>query len=199
MTDTGEFDWEDYPNISSAYRKGSPTLWGIQQIRKKGLRDMGASLSSDQAHRLALGAETLTLRVMQASATALALARFLHGHAAVRAVHYPGLAGHPQHDIALRLFRSGSWLLSFELNNPDDIIPILNRLRIAGRATGMGDARTLVIPVAPTIYWEVGPEIRARMNIADELVRVSVGLEDTDELIADFSEALRLPRLPSSN
>ena len=192
VTDTGEFDWEHYPNISKAYRKGSSALWGIQQIRKKGLRDMGASLSSDHAHRIALGAETLTLRVRQAGLTALTLARFLHGHAAVAAVHYPGLETHPQHGIARRLFGSGSWLLSFELRNPYDMIPVLNRLRIAGRATGMGDARTLVIPVAPTIYWEAGREVRARMRIADGLVRVAVGLEDADDLVADFDEALGL-------
>lgn len=192
VTDTGRFDWTLYPNIAARYRNGDPAQWGIQQLRKKGLRDVGGALSSDHAHRIAVGVETLALRARQTGATALALARFLSGHAAIGAVHYPGLETHPQHALAKRLFANGAWLLSFELKQADDMISFLDCLRVAGRGTGMGDNRTLVIPVAPTIYWEIDRETREQMKISDGLIRVSIGLEEPGDLIRDFDEALRL-------
>jgi O-acetylhomoserine (thiol)-lyase len=67
---------------------------------------------------------------------------------------------------------------------------VLNRLQLPVKATGMGDTRTLIIPVAPTIFWEAGAEVRAEMGIADGLIRLSIGLEDTADLIRDFSQAL---------
>ncbi|VTU19422.1 Methionine gamma-lyase [Variovorax sp. SRS16] len=191
VTDTGEFNWQDYPNISPSYRKSDARQWGLMQIRKKGLRDMGASLSPEQAHRISLGAETLALRVAQTSATALSLARHLQAHEAIAAVHYPMLESHPQHAMAKRLFKAGSWLLGFELRDSARMPAVLNRLQLPIKATGLGDNRTLIIPVAPTIFWEAGPAVRAEMGIADGLVRVSVGLEAADELIEDFDQALR--------
>ena len=191
VTDTGEFDWQACPNIFVNYRRADPAQWGLLQLRKKALRDMGASLSSEQAHQIALGAETLSLRMRQSSASALALASFLQGHLAVRAVHYPGLESHPQHAIARRHFGAGSWLLSFELRDAAAMLSMINRLQIPIKATGLGDTRTLVIPVAPTIFWEAGAQARASMSIADGLVRVSIGLEDEQDLLADFDQALR--------
>lgn len=191
VTDTGLFDWEHYPNIAEAYRKGDPQRWGLSHMRKKGLRDMGASLSSEHAHQIGIGAETLEMRITKASNTTNVLARFLQDHPAVREVRYPWLESHPQHQIATKYFKSGSWLMSFEVADIDNLLPAMNRLRIATRATGMGDTRTLVIPVAPTVFYETGPEGRAAMNIPDGLVRVSVGIEDEDDLIEDFDKALR--------
>lgn len=190
VTDTGLFDWQAYPNIFPAYRKGDARQWGLQQVRKKGLRDMGGSLSSEQAHQIAIGAETLALRVAHSSATALALARFLEGHKAIARVNYPWLESHPQHALARQLFGAGSWLMSFELHDLDACLAFINRLRVPITATGMGDTRTLIIPVAPTIFWEAGAEVRASMGIGDGMVRLSVGLEDSADLLADFEQAL---------
>jgi O-acetylhomoserine (thiol)-lyase len=192
VTDTGLFDWRAYPNISAGYRNGDAGGWGLQQIRKKGLRDMGGSLSSDAAHRIAVGAETLSLRVQHTSRTALALARLLAAHPAVSRVRYPFLDSHPQHERAQALFAAGSWLLSFELRDASRMLAVLDALRLCVKATGLGDTRTLVIPVAPTIFWEAGPQVRADMDIADGLVRVSIGLEDPADLLHDFEQALRL-------
>ncbi|MFC5523485.1 cystathionine gamma-synthase family protein [Polaromonas jejuensis] len=190
VIDTGLFDWSRYPNINEAYRKGDAKQWGLTQIRKKGLRDMGGSLSSQHAHLIGAGAETLVLRLAQTSATAMALARFLEGHPAVARVHYPMLQSHPQHALAQKHFKAGSWLMAFELRNADACLEVLNRLKLPVKATGMGDSRTLVIPVAHTIFWEAGAAARAEMGIADGLIRVSVGLEDSADLIADFAQAL---------
>src|SRR5690606_23420692 len=98
VTDTGLYDWSDYPNIAEPYRKGKPTAWGLTQIKKKGLRDMGGTLSAEAAHRLAVGAETLSLRMNKICSNALALAQALSGHPKVKMVHYPGLSSHPQHE-----------------------------------------------------------------------------------------------------
>lgn len=190
VTDTGLFDWSGYPNIFAAYRSGDARQWGLQQIRKKGLRDMGAALSSEQAHQIGSGAETLSLRMRQTSESALALAQFLQAHPAVARVNYPMLPSHPQHATARRLFQAGSWLLSFELAKADDCLPFLNRLRLPIKATGLGDTRSLVIPVAHTIFWEAGPQVRASMGIGDGLIRLSVGLENVEDLLADLQQAL---------
>ena len=190
VTDTGLFNWDSYPNIFANYRKGDARQWGLQQIRKKGLRDMGGTLSSEHAHQISLGAETLSLRVAQTSATALTLARFLEGHKAVNRVYYPLLESHPQHAIAKALFSAGSWLLSFELGDEAAALAFINRLKLPVVATGLGDTRTLIIPVAPTIFWEAGAQVRAAMGIADGLIRLSVGLEESADLLGDFEQAL---------
>ncbi|MDB5895389.1 MAG: hypothetical protein JWQ88_2920 [Rhodoferax sp.] len=190
VTDTGMFDWSVHPNIFAAYRKGDARQWGLTQIRKKGLRDMGGSLSSEHAHAISVGSETLALRVAQSSATAMALAQFLAQHPAIVKVHYPMLESHPQHRFAKAHFSAGSWLLSFELRDADDCMAFVNRLQIPVKATGLGDTRTLIIPVAPTIFWEAGAEVRAAMGIADGMIRLSVGLEDQEDLLADFAQAL---------
>ncbi|MFZ3124757.1 MAG: cystathionine gamma-synthase family protein [Acidovorax sp.] len=190
VIDTGVFDWSRYPNIFPAYRKGDARGWGLQQLRKKGLRDMGGALSSYAAHQIALGAETLALRMDRTSATALALAQWLEQHPAVARVHYPLLESHPQHAQAKKHLKAGSWLLSFELHDPTHCLPLCNRLQLPIKATGLADTRTLIIPVAHTIFWEAGPEVRASMGIGDSMIRLSVGLEELQDLLADFEQAL---------
>lgn len=191
ITNTGLYDWSDYEAIAEPYRKGSPYEWGLTHIKKKGLRDMGGTLSADSAHRIAVGSETLALRLSKACSNAMQLAEYLQAHPKVSKVHYPGLASHPQHQLASQLFgqRYGA-LLGVELIDGIDVFDFLNRLRVLILATHLGDTRTLVLPVAHTIYYEMGPERRATMNIADSLLRVSVGIEDTEDLIEDFRQAL---------
>ncbi len=191
VTDTGLYDWSGYENIYEAYRKGAPTAWGLTQIKKKGLRDMGGTLAAEPAHRIAVGAETLALRMAKHSANALALARFLEGHPGVAKVHYPGLASHPQHARAAALFGSRfGGLLGVELADGVDCFDFLNRLRIVLMATHLGDTRSLALPAAHTIYYEMGAERRQQMGIADSLIRVSVGIEDEADLLFDFDQAL---------
>jgi len=152
---------------------------------------MGGTLSSEAAHRILVGMETLALRLQRSSDTALSLARHLQAHAAIERVHYPMLESHPEHARARDWFgNNGSWMLSFELRDPERLIEVLNRLRLPLKATGLADTRSLIIPVAPTIFWEMGREARAAMGIAEGLVRLSVGLEAADDLIADFDQAL---------
>ena len=120
----------------------------------------------------------------------MAVAQFLSRHRRIRAVYYPGLPEHPQHALARTLFSAFGALLSFELDPALDCFDFLNRLRNVVLSSNLGDNRTLAIPVAHTIYWEMGPERRASMGIADSLIRISVGIEERDDLLADFGQAL---------
>jgi O-acetylhomoserine (thiol)-lyase len=189
VSDTGLFDWSAYPNIAAAYRKGNAAGWGLQQIRKKGLRDMGGTLSAEHAHRISRGAETLGLRMDRACDNAMRLSQWLAGQPQVAAVHYPGLASHAGHERCARLFKAFGALLSFELKDGVDCFALLDALELVIKSSHLGDARTLAIPVAHTIFWEMGPAQRKDMGIADSLVRVSVGIEDYADLQADFEQA----------
>ncbi len=190
VTDTGLFDWKRFPNIYDNYKTAAPAMWGVLQIRKKGLRDAGATLAAEVAHRLATGAETLALRMDRAAGNALQLARLLAAHPKVTKVYYPGLDDHPQHQLAGELFRNYGALMSIELADGIDCFDFLNRLKLVISSSHLGDNRTLAIPIAHTIYWEMGPARRAEMGIVDSLIRLSIGIEDTEDLIGDFTQAL---------
>ena len=190
VTDTGLYDWSAYPHIFDNYKKAAPAQWGLAQMRAKGLRDFGGSLGPEAAHHLSVGSETLALRMERECTNALALARMLEADERVAAVHYPGLPSHPQHALSSDLFRAYGSLFSFELRQDVDCFDYLNRLKLGVIASNLGDTRTLVIPVAHTIFFEMGAERRASMGIAESLIRVAVGIEDTVDLLEDFQQAL---------
>jgi O-acetylhomoserine (thiol)-lyase len=189
VINTGLYDWSTYPNIFENYRTGDPNKWGLFQIRKKGLRDMGATLTSQSAHMISLGLETLAIRTDRSSDSALKIADFLASHPKVAKVNYPLHSSHESYAQAKQLFKAGSWLLSFELIDSEDCLAFVDRLNVFIKATGLGDSRSLVIPVAPTIFWEMGAQKRAAMNIKDNLLRLSIGLEESECLIADLNAA----------
>lgn len=190
LTDTGLYDWTRFPNIIELYKGADPKRWAMVQVRKKGLRDLGAALDAEVAHRLLVGVETLALRKRRSTANAQALAEVLAAHPAVAAVNYPGLASHPQHSRAAGLFRRPGFLLSFSLKPGLDAFALLDRLKVGIISSNLGDNRTLVIPVAQTIFFELGAERRAAMGIPESLIRVSVGIEEPEDLLEDFTQAL---------
>ena len=190
ITDTGLYDWSNFVNIHDTYRKDKPTLWGITQIKKKGLRDIGASMSPEAAHHLAVGSETLPMRLDRACANAQTLAEFCDEHTKVNHTYYPGLPGHPQHDRANQLFANFGAIFSIDLTDEIDCFDFLNNMDIVIASSNLGDTRTLAIPVAHTIYYEMGTERRASMGIDDSMIRFSVGVEDIEDLLEDFQKAL---------
>jgi O-acetylhomoserine (thiol)-lyase len=192
VTDTGLYDWSRFDNIYDNYKTREPGQWGITQIRKKGLRDFGAALGPEAAHHLSVGSDTLSLRIQKACDNALALAEFCDSHPKVKKVFYPGLPAHPQHERARELFSHFGAIFSIELDNSIDCFDFLNALELVVSSSNLGDNRTLAIPVAHTIYFEMGPERRASMGVADSMVRFSVGIEEQDDLLADFQQALAL-------
>jgi O-acetylhomoserine (thiol)-lyase len=190
VTDTGRYSFENYPNIYEVYKKGDPKTWGIAQIRKKGLRDAGGTLAPEAAHTISLGAETLALRMERQCNNAQTLADFLETHPLIKKVYYPGIKSHPQHALATELFDKYGSLMSIELDESVDCFAFLNKLQLVVKSSNLGDTRTLAIPVAQTIFNELGPERRAEMGISDFMVRFSIGIEDIEDLLADFTAAL---------
>lgn len=194
LTDTGVFDWSSYPNIFEGYRKGDTKKWGMAQLRKKGLRDVGASLSVDAAQQIAIGLETFLLRNERACYNAYELAKWLQQHPAVAQVDYPGLDAHPQHHRAQQLFagRGYGTLLSFTLKDAHkNAYQVLDALKVTMISTHLGDNRSMTLPVAQTIYAEMDVAQRHNWGISDGLIRVSVGIECIDDLIADWAQALQ--------
>lgn len=189
ITETGLYDWRTFDNLYDIYRQGDPGKWAVMQIKKKGLRDFGASLGPEAAHHIAVGAETLALRLERQCANAQKLAEFLATQPWVNAVYYPGLPSHPQYARARELFRAPGALFSFELSHSVDLWSYLNALRVVIKSSNLGDNRTLAIPVAHTIYFEMGEQRRASMGIDDSLIRISVGIEEADDLVEDFRNA----------
>nr|WP_269468649.1 cystathionine gamma-synthase family protein [Alteromonas sp. ASW11-130] len=191
VIDTGNYDWQTFPNIQPQYQNGDASQWGLTQIKKKGLRDLGATLAPQSAHAISIGMETLALRTQKACDNALKLATFLASHEKIERVFYPGLSNHPQHYIAREHFHDGyGAILSFTLAKALDVVALLNALELVICATHLGDNRTLALPVAATIYAENTAKERAQMGIDDQMIRLSVGIEDIDDLVSDFSRAL---------
>ena len=189
VTEMGHFNWEQFPNIYDNYKSGNAQMWGLTQIKKKGLRDFGAALTAESAHHIAIGAETLALRMQRQCATSQVLAEFLQSHDRVGRVYYPGLPDHPEYERAQTLFEAPGAILSFELADDIDLWEYMDRLQVIIKSTNLGDNRTLAIPVAHTIYFEMGAERRASMDISDNLIRLSVGIEETEDLIEDIRQA----------
>lgn len=191
ITDTGFYSYENYPNIYDVFKKGDAQTWGMVQLRKKGLRDSGGTLAPGEAHALSVGSETLALRMERACNNAQTLADYLDNHPKIKKVYYPGVHTHPQHKLAGELFKKYGALMSIEVDESVDCFAFLNKLQLVVKSSNLGDTRTLAIPVAQTIFNELGPQRRAEMGISDFMVRLSIGIEDIDDLIGDFEQALK--------
>lgn len=151
----------------------------------------GAALEAMAAYLLLRGMKTLHLRVRQQNASALQIARYLEGHPRVERVFYPGLESHPGHEIARRQMHGFGGVLSFLLQDGFESVRIfLPQLRYAHRAANLGAVETVAGPPRTTSHVECTPEEREAMGIPEGLVRYSVGIEDTEDLIADLAQAL---------
>lgn len=191
VVDLGNYNWKSFANISDTYKVADTAQWGLTQIRKRGLRDMGATLAPNSAHQISIGLETLNLRMKQSCENAMAMALFCQSHPAIKDVFYPGLVEHPQHQRAIALFdHQFGAILSLELMPGIDMRRFLNALNLIICSTHLGDTRTLALPIATTVFFENGPEQRKVMGISDNLIRISVGIEDIDDLIDDITHAL---------
>jgi len=191
VTDTGLYDWDNFPNIAPVLKQQiKPAMLGITQIRKRGLRDGGGTLAPEAAHSISVGSETLALRMERSCDNALKLARFFNDHPLISKVFYPGLEDHPEHQLASELFTKYGSLMSIVLDEKVNCLDFLNKLQLVIKSSNLGDTRTLSIPVAQTIFFELGPERRAEMGIPETMIRLSIGIEDAEDLIGDFDQAL---------
>lgn len=159
------------------------------------MRHTGPSLSPFNAWVLLKGLETMRLRVEHQCGVALGIARWLEEHPLVRSVRYPHLPSHPQYDLAKRQMTGGGSVVTFELDVPADAakgaaFALLDALQVVDISNNLGDAKSLVTHPATTTHRRLAPEARAAMGITDGVVRLSVGLEDTGDLMTDLDGAL---------
>ena len=155
------------------------------------LNHLGGTLDPHAAFLLHRGLKTLALRMRQHNESALRIARFLEEHPAVLRVNYPGLESHPRHERACRLFGGFSGMLSVELKGGLEASErFMKSVRLPVVAPSLGGVETLVTRPATTSHSGMSPEDRRRLGISDGLIRVSIGIESTNDLLEDFSRAL---------
>ena len=152
----------------------------------------GAILSPFDSFLVLRGTKTLPLRMAQHCATGLALAQFLEAQPKVRKVYYPGLASHPQHDLAARQMKGFGGMLSFDLGSRDAAATLLKSVRLLALAESLGGVESLISHPATMTHASVPVEHRNALGITDGLVRISAGLEDLDDLKDDLTQALAL-------
>lgn len=155
------------------------------------LKHTGPALSPFNAWTLLKGLETLDLRVHKAVDNAEKVADFLGNNKAVKRVLYPGRADHPQYDLAKKQMKRGSSLVAFELNGTqEETFAFLNKLSVIDISNNLGDSKSLITHPTTTTHSSVSDELKAELGITDSLVRLSVGLEDSDDLVRDLDRAL---------
>jgi cystathionine beta-lyase/cystathionine gamma-synthase len=150
----------------------------------------GAILGPFDCWLVLRGVKTLAARMRQHEENGGAVARFLAAHPKVKKVNYPGLPGHPQHELAKRQMKGFGGMISFETGSLENAKVVLKSVRLCSLAESLGGVETLISHPATMTHASVPPEQRQRIGITDGLVRISVGIEDVDDLIADLDQAL---------
>ena len=203
LVDGGRFDWQAsqrFATLSAPYdgfhdmvfADESPVTAFLLRARREGLRDFGACMSPMNAFQILQGIETLPLRMRQHVANARAVADHLAAHPLVESVSYPGLADHRDHQLAERLLPEGCGsVMSFELQGGRDAgKAFIGALRLFSHLANVGDAKSLVIHPASTTHFRMSTEQLLQAGIGAGTVRLSVGLEDSPDLIADLDRGL---------
>lgn len=161
-------------------------------IKKDCVFNFGAYMTPHAAYMQTLGLETMQVRYDRQASSALKLAQMLEQTPGVVAVGYPGLESHPQHKLFAELYGCAyGAMLTFDLENEEACKRFINGLKLIHRATNLFDNRTLAIHPSSTIFGPMTPELRRVMDVKDTTIRLSVGLEDPEDLYADLLQALR--------
>lgn len=151
---------------------------------------VGGILSPFDSWLCLRGTKTLAVRMRQHCESAMKVARWLQDQKDVNKVYYPGLADHPQHELAKRQMRDFGGMISFELGSLDTAAAFLKRVRLCALAESLGGVETIITHPASMTHASIPPEQRARIGVTDGLVRISVGIEDVEDIIADLDRAL---------
>lgn len=189
IVDVGNFEWSRIPSLKEYHRFEEHAF--IARLRKEVYRETGSCLSPHNAYLQSLGLETLALRMDRICRNAQAIAGFLDGQPVVRSVMYPGLQSSPYHDIAMKQFNGkAGGVLSFQLPSKGASFRFINGLSLFKRATNLGDNKSLALHPASTIFANLTAEAVKALGVDDTLVRISVGIEDENDLINDMQCAL---------
>lgn len=162
----------------------------IRNTAEPYLKHTGAAISPFNAWLMLNGLTSLDLRVRAMADSALALATALEGHPALSRVVYPGLASHPQHDLAMQQMGTGSTMIAIDVGSKDEAFRVLNRLKVVKISNNLGDAKSIMTHPATTTHQRLSDEAKLALHITPGLLRISVGLEHPDDLIADLEQAL---------
>jgi O-acetylhomoserine (thiol)-lyase len=205
VVDGGTFDWGSNARFKSFYRDPEPAYHGLSfaeafgaaafavRLRVVLLRDVGASLSPFNSFLFLQGLETLPLRIRRHSENALAVARFLEAHPAVAWVRYPGLPSHAAHETATRYLDGGyGGVLTFGVKGgEDEARAVIKEAKLFSLVANVGDAKSLVIHPWSTTHEQLAAEDRIVAGVTPDLIRLSVGIEDVEDLTEDLDQALR--------
>jgi O-acetylhomoserine (thiol)-lyase len=208
--DGGRFDYAASPRFRSFFVDPEPAYHGLSfanafgnlgganvsfalRLRVLLLRDVGAALSPFNSFLFLQGLETLHLRIQRHSENALAVARFLEGHPVVQWVSYPGLASHPTHGQAARYLQGGfGGVLTFGvLGGEPAARRVIEETKLFSLVANVGDAKSLIIHPWSTTHEQLEPAEREAAGVTPDLIRLSVGIEDLDDLTRDLDAALR--------
>jgi O-acetylhomoserine (thiol)-lyase len=204
LVDGGRFDWQGsgkFPTMTAPYAgydglvyldSFGPSAFHMR-ARTEGLRDFGACMSPQNAFYILQGVETLPLRIERHMANTKAVVQFLAGHAAVAYVVHPSLSSHADHGLARKLLPKGAGsMVSFGVKGGREAgRRFIEACRLASHLANVGDAKTLVIHPASTTHLQVGAEALAAAGVGEDMIRLSVGLEDPGDIIDDLDQALR--------
>ncbi len=190
IIDHGNYDWQINPCVSkysSKFGKGA----FIARLRKNIYRNTGTSMTSQTAKLMIQGIDILEIRVQRCFENCMALGEFLLTHKKVKRVDYPGLENHAQYLLAQKQYRGiPGTILSFDLATKEACFAFMNKLQIIRRATNLNDNKSLIIHPYSTIYCEFSETERMEAGIRETMLRLSVGIENAGDLIADISQAL---------
>lgn len=191
ITDSGKFNWDEerYPSMR-LYKKLGPMAY-TAKLRSGLFSNTGACLSPFNAYLNSLGLETLGVRMERACNNAYKLANFFKTCEKIDSVNYPGLESSPYNHIAKKQFKNGyGAMVTIRVGSKERAFSIINKLKYPLKVPNIGDTKTLVIHPASTIYTHSTEEEMENAGVYDDLIRISVGIEDIDDLIADFKQAI---------
>ena len=204
IVDSGKFNWANgkFPELTEPdpsyhglkFAEAFGNLAYILKVRVQLLRDLGPALSPFNAFLILQGIETLSLRVQRHCDNALKVAQFLDKHPAVTWVNYPGLASHPTHSLAKKYLKHGfGAVLGFGIKGGLQAgVRFINALKLLSHLANIGDAKSLVIHPASTTHQQLRPEEQLETGVTDDFVRLSIGIEDIEDIISDIDQALKV-------
>ena len=207
VIDSGKFDWEavpgKFPTLTepdesyhgAVWTQAAPAAPFATRVLAQRLRDIGPTLSPYAAQLIGLGIETLSLRVQRHSQNALAVAKFLKDHPKVSWVRYSGLPDDPSHEVASRLLHGGyGGALVFGVKGGREAgLTVINNVKLHTLLANVGDAKSLIIHPASTTHSQLTAEQLEAAHLSEDLIRLSVGIENVEDIIADLDQALACP------
>ena len=190
IIDNGTYKWANNPKFEKEAKQFGPFAL-ITLLRRNIFRNLGSCMSPHVAFLQSIGLETLPLRLDVSCQNALKVAQFLESNKKIKAVDYPGLKSSSFYEIAQTQFgqRSGG-LLTFDLESKEQCFTFLNKLQLIRRSTNLNDNRTLILHPASTIFCEYDAQLKEEMGVRASMIRLSVGIEDIEDLINDITHSL---------